>query len=99
MLAKLVLVLLLTQASPVSPERIDPEQLPIPQANAPVEQGWVPPQAQPARPGTTIPKPRIEAPSNAGGRMAPSLMGDEDYRRARVRALLESALRQHGRMR
>lgn len=83
-------------AQQVSPERIEPEQLPMPHANSPVESGWMPWAGD--GPGTfrARPAPGVGVPMFSSERSTPSLMADEAYRRARVRGLLELALRRRG---
>lgn len=90
------LVVLAVQVAPVPPERIEPEQLPIPQTNTPLDQISTPsatPMPMPG-PGTFRPARPADVPLRPDRRGTPSLMTDEAYRQARVRALLEMARRE-----
>lgn len=94
-MATLVFVVVLL-AQQVSPERIEPEAWPVPHANSPVETGWVPQEGDGRGAFRAGQAPSVGVPMFANQRSTPSLMADEAYRRARVRGLLELALRRRG---
>jgi hypothetical protein len=90
----IVLGLVLAQDGPIPPQRIDPTPMPVPATGDPV----LPTDGRQAQEQPQRPAPQLEQtqrPTPTAARRAPipaSIFTDEEYRRARIRALLVRAM-------
>ncbi|MFI4881365.1 MAG: hypothetical protein ACIAQU_02145 [Phycisphaerales bacterium JB064] len=94
------MIVLVQAADPVPPQRVDPQSVPMPEANDPVEPSSGAPEddAQQDTRASRPERPERRAIITQPMRIqeAPSIFTDEAYRHARVRSLLYRALEGNG---